>query len=273
MEKFVLLGVGNVAMNVVKLLDKSSTIYGTTRSADRIASLKSAGITPIQLGTGSLADKLPVEILKNANVLVSFPPDGTTDASCSQQCARARRIVYISSTGVYGQLSGRVNEVSPVDETNANARARLAAENCWRQMGAVVLRCPGLYGPESGLHLRLPTGTVKIPGDGKNFVSRIHLGDLARIILAIFEKGTKESLYVIGDMHPSSHLDTISYVCQKLNLALPGFAELSQVNETLRGNRKIDSSRLRTELDLELLYPSYREGYDSILSDLLHQQI
>jgi nucleoside-diphosphate-sugar epimerase len=258
----VLLGVGNVALHVAKLLSGQCTIYGTTRSSNRVAVLEAAGIVPLIVNDQSP----PKEIIDDANVLVSFPPDGTTDAAWSAACVDARRTVYISSTGVYGKTKGVINEESPVDVDDPNAKKRLDAEDIWRNLGAIVLRCPGLYGPESGMHLRLKSNGMKIPGDGTNYVSRIHLDDLATIVAACFENGKDSSTYVLGDLQPSTQLETISWLCEQMGLALPDFVSLSEVSPTLRGNRRIDSSKVLADFDLTLRYPTYREGYGEILN-------
>lgn len=259
-DSIVLLGVGNVAFHVAKLLSNRCTIFGTTRSVDRVPLLEAAGIQPIVVTEGAP----PEHLLAGANVLVSFPPDGTADKTWSSQCAGSRRIVYISSTGVYGKTEGVINEDSPVDRDDQRAAARIEAEGIWRQCGATILRCPGLYASETGMHLRM--SNLKIPGDGKNFVSRIHLDDLARIIVACFEKPMEGSTYVVGDLEPSTHLETITWLCKRMGIEVPGFVDLSEVSPTLRGNRRIDSSRLLKKLDITLQYPTYREGYGAILN-------
>lgn len=260
-ESFVLLGVGNTALHLARRLAGRCTIYGTTRSPERVSVLESAGIKPV-----IVENDFPLASLcENANVLVSFPPDGATDLVWSERCLSARRIIYISSTGVYGKTAGVIDENSPVDVSEPSAMRRLQAEELWREKAAVTLRCPGLYAAESGMHLRI--NQIKIPGDGSRFVSRIHLDDLACIIETCFMKERLElSTYVVGDLQPSTHLETITWLCQEMGAELPAFAPLDQVTPTLRGNRQIDSSRLLNELGITLQYPTYKEGYREILS-------
>lgn len=261
-DSIVLLGVGNVAFHLAKLLSPTCTIFGTTRSAEREVLLTAAGIRPLVVDGGTL----PEHVLLDANVLVSFPPDGITDKAWSSQCKGSRRIIYISSTGVYGKATGRIDEDSPVDTDDAKAVTRLEAEDVWRQCGATILRCPGLYASETGMHLRV--SHLKIPGDGTNYVSRIHLDDLARIIAACFKRSMESSTYVVGDLEPSTHLETITWLCQRMGVEVPPFAPLSDVSPTLRGNRQINSSRLLHELSITLQYPTYRDGYEAILNAL-----
>ena len=76
----------------------------------------------------------------------------------------------------------------------------------------------------------------------------------------------ENSTYVVGDLEPSTHLETITWLCNRMGLEVPGFADLSEVSPTLRGNRQIDASKLLHELNITLQYPSYRDGYGAILA-------
>jgi hypothetical protein len=56
----------------------------------------------------------------------------------------------------------------------------------------------------------------------------------------------------------------VDWLCQKLNLPFPASAPLSEVHETLRRNRRIDSSRALSRLGVSLKYPTYRDGLASL---------
>ncbi len=130
-------------------------------------------------GRRRAADALAAHVDESTWVVVTFPPDGVTDRAVARGVVRAAAVVYVSSTGVYGDVRGDVDDETPVRGTSARATARLGAEATWRDVGAVVVRAPGIYGPERGVHVRLARGTFRIPGDGTSFVSRIHVDDLA----------------------------------------------------------------------------------------------
>ena len=203
-----------------------------------------------------------------ADILVSFPPDGSTDAILAPACSSARCIIYISSTGVYGRTRGQIDDSTPADYSDERMRSRLEAESIWKEHGAIVLRVPGIYGPNSGLHKRLRQGKFKIPGDGSNLISRIHVEDLAAIILAIFEEGKlNDSTYLVGDQAPCSIREVVDWLCQKMELQLPESIPIEEVNATLRGSRSIDATRLLNELGLTLRFPDYKSGYEQCLSE------
>src|SRR5262249_59497719 len=92
----------------------------------------------------------------------------------------AARIVYVSSTGVYGPGRGAwVDESWPIAPITESGRARAAAEAALAEAAApwVALRAAGIYGPGRGLTDRIRAGTYRVIGDGTSHVSRIHLLD------------------------------------------------------------------------------------------------
>ena len=105
--------------------------------------------------------------------------------------------------------------------------------------------------------MRIREGKHRIPGDGSQHVSRIHVEDLVSFILAALEvPGT----FVIGDRDPAPHLEVVRFVCEKYGVPLPPFAPLDQVDETLRHDRRVDPSFALEKLRVTLRYPSYRDG-------------
>ncbi len=262
-RNLVLLGVGTAGWAVATLLKDKAQIVGTTRQPGKLFAFVENGIDPIVMPWPSAEVIEP--LTPGAEVLVSFPPDGTTDAILAPGCRSARSIIYISSTGVYGKTSGRIDDASEpiVDETS---KLRLEAEDIWRSIGATVLRAPAIYGPETGLHVRLREGKFAIPGDGSGLVSRIHVEDLARIADAVFQQGIRNETFVVGDLQPASHKEVVEWLCAKYNFPMPPYAPLGEVTAHLRSSRSVDSSRVLKTLGLELKYPTYKEGFAAFLS-------
>lgn len=263
-----LLGTGQVGKAVMEHARDGRRITASTRNPNRIFELADLKIEPLIMPLPSA--EIVASLAKDADMLVSFPPDGFTDKILAPACSGARNLIYISSTSVYGKKSGRIDDETEADSSDERARPRLEAESIWREHGAIVLRAPGIYGPNSGMHKRLRDGTYKLPEDGSNSVSRIHIDDLAEIILAIFDKGKmQDSTYVVGDESPCSLAEVANWLCAEMQIPLPPSVPLSEVNPTLRGNRAVDASRIIKELGVVLAYPSYREGYRQCLSESL----
>lgn len=272
MSKLVLLGVGNVATAVQELAVASGydTVYGTTRQTVKVELLERRGINPIVLDAPLSKDTLMAleTACEDADVIASFPPSSSSsdDEALSGTLRGAAKIVYVSSTGVYGGTTGIITETSQVDNDSPLSRARLEAEELWRSRGAIILRAPALYGPNYGLHMSLRAGKFKLPGDGKRYSSRIHLDDLAAIILAALSDGKPQSLYVVGDDRPTTHREVVEWLCNKMSVEFPESIPLEQAHATLRANRQICADKIKSELGIVLKYPSYVEGFEQCLS-------
>ena len=270
----VLLGLGNAAVAVVESARNCNyeQIIATTRSEEKREQLAKAGL---QVIFGSCADnsdyisRLALAVTKS-HVLVSFPPDGQSDAILAPVVKEAQKIVYISTTGVFGRAKGLIDENTPVDGRDEKTIHRLSAEKIWRDIGAIILRAPGLYGPTTGLHLRLKSGTYRLPGQGRNHISRIHLDDLASIVLAAFEKAKKSSLYVVGDSSPVPQIEVVEFLCSKLALPLPQSISLEDAHVTVRGDRQVVANKVLEELGVTLKYPTYKQGYEQCLAVTAH---
>ena len=237
-------------------------VTATTRSDARAASLRAIGATPL-VHARLDGDVLAAHVDDQTCVLVTLPPDGSADARLAPACSRAgaRAIAYVSSTGVYGGASGKVDGDTPVDRDAPRAAARLDAEDRWRSVGATILRAPAIYGPGRGLHLRLARGEVRLLGAGGNAISRVHVDDLAATLFALLQASTRDELYVIGDEEPAPNADVVAWICAALAIAAPEAEPAEAPDETLRHDRRADGSRIRERLGLTLAYPTYREGY------------
>ncbi len=266
-QKLFLLGVGQTAVNVAKLA-LNYQLYGTTRDKNKIQFLQSHSIHPILLDPNFSIEQqteLP-NFLVNAKILVSFPPDGKSDKLFAGLCSTSNTVIYISSTSVYGNHQGIVTETTNVDRETQSTKLRLEAEKYWLDKGAIVLRAPGLYWSNSGLHLRLLNGTYRLPEKGNNYISRIHLQDLARIILAAFAKPLDSgSIYLVGDLNPAPQKEVAEWLCQQMNIPLPPIAAPDTVSRFLTSNRRIDATKILNQLNIELQFPTYKEGYTECL--------
>jgi hypothetical protein len=272
-----LLGVGNVGLAAARYARSAFTatadpaaggssqrkIIGTTRDPKRIFDLFHENIEPVVMPWPSAEVIQP--LAQNAHVLVSFPPDGKTDAILAPACLQAESIVYISSTTVYGKQEGVILDTTAVEASDELAAPRIEAEKIWRAIGANVLRAPGIYGPQSGLHKRLLDGTYKLPGDGNRMSSRIHIDDLVQFIFALFASGKQGETYVVGDALPATHREVAAWLCNRMGVPAPAESPLDAVHHTLRGNRSIDASRALGDLNVKLKYPTYKEGYEACL--------
>jgi nucleoside-diphosphate-sugar epimerase len=205
-------------------------------------------------------------MVDGADVLVTFPPDGETDEALAAVMGRARSVVYVSSTGVYGERVGRIDEETPTDAREPKAAARLRAETLWRDAGAVALRAAGIYGPGRGLHRRIIDGSFRLPGDGSRVVSRVHVDDLAAMALGCLERGPRGEVFVAADDAPVPQGEVVRGLCAWLGLPPPATVALSDAPETLRHDRAVINERVKRATGLRLRYPTWREGFAQCLS-------
>lgn len=243
--------------------DPRGVVIGTTRRAGQASALARLGIRAL------VADPLAAEtiepVVDGAHVVVTFPPDGVTDRALAGSCARASAVVYISSTAVYGAWRGVVDDTTPIAPDSVRARARVEAEDTWRRAGATVLRAPGLYGSETGLHVRIRNGTHRVPGDGSGLVSRIHLDDLASFVVAALRSPAKGEVFVVGDRAPAPHAEVVQWLCDRLGVPFPPSVVNGEAPESLRGSRAVDAKAALERFAVVLRYPTYREGFAEAL--------
>ena len=203
---------------------------------------------------GRSREEVVVEGLKN--VLDALPPD-------------TGRIVFISSTGVYGDMAGaRVDEQSPCRPAREAGRLLLAAEQLLSQhpLGprSVILRLAGLYGPG-----RLPPladlssgAPLAVPAD--SLVNLIHVEDAATAVLAAESRAQPPCMYLVSDGHPIDRRRYLSHLAELSGLPPPRFCDSSTAAVGARsrraGNKRISNARLVAELGVAFAYPTYLEG-------------
>lgn len=260
-DRVLVLGCGYAGAAVARLArERGLSVLTHVRSDARAIALRAEGFEVLQrasLGPNDAA--LSNAVTASTHVVVAFPPDGSTDASIAPLLARAAAVTYVSSTGVYGDLRGVIDDTTALpDPPSARAAKILDAEDVYRQVGATVLRCPGIYGPERGLHMRVVRGEHEIPGDGTRYLSRIHVVDLAQLVIA--SAALRGATMVVGDDEPARHIDVVSFICTSWAVPMPPSVPLESVHESLRADRRVDASRALAETNVVLRYPTYREG-------------
>jgi len=261
-KRVVVLGCGYAGAAVARLARAHGhEVLTQVRSAARAAALRAEGFEVREVPAIDDAFVTALAVDEDTHVVIAFPPDGVTDARLGPQLARAGAITYVSSTGVYGDHRGVVDDLTPVAHASERAAKILAAEQAYRASSATVLRCPGIYGPDRGLHVRMLKGEHRIPGDGTRHLSRIHIDDLAQLVLASGAAAeARGETYVVGDAEPAAQIDVVRFIAESYRLPLPPHVPLESVHESLRADRRVDASRVLGALGVTLRHPSYREG-------------
>lgn len=200
-------------------------------------------------------------------VLHSIPslPDGEDRTVLAGLEGRAQRVVYLSTTGVYGDAE-IVDETTPIAPRNPREQARADTEAAVLQgpWESLVLRPAAIYGLGRGVHVSMAQGKYTLMGDGGNFISRIHVDDLARIAAAAIESDLTGA-YPVADEHPCTSREIADYCSQHFGLAPAVSVDVNAVPPTRRNNRQVDGRAIVRLLGLQLAYPSYRTMYDAMV--------
>ena len=247
-----ILGCGYTGVRVAaRLLARGERVIAASREPEKLQHLP--GVQAIRFG-----DPLPIE--PGTRVLHSLP------VPFAAQIHGAARLVYLSTTGVYGgQLT--VNESTPVSPRNAREQSRVDEE---RDVAAacanhLILRPAAIYGPRRGVHISLLEGKHRYWDEGLNYISRIHVEDLAALTEAALFSDLTGS-YPVADDEPARAIDITRFCCALLNLPVPPPERGLPGEDTRRANRRVDGSAIRNALGVNLRFPSYRSGIPAALA-------
>jgi len=224
------------------------------------------------------------EIAQAEAVLCSVPPDAEGDPALRlllpalQASPALRWVGYLSSTSVYADRAGGwVDERSAADATEAAGVRRLRAEAQWRALAeergiaSALFRLPGLYGPGRNALLQLAQGRARhVVRPGLVF-NRLHVDDLATVVIASMQRPCVDGLYLPADDEPAPPKEVLAFAAQLGGFAMPPAVAWDDpaLSQTLRrfyeSNKRIDSRGTREALGWQPRFPSYREGLRDLL--------
>jgi hypothetical protein len=261
-------GLGYSSQAVARMaIEQGYSVAGTVRSQEKCDALKAHGINAFVFG------KVPADIIENSShILSSIPPqEGAGDMVIPYLPHSNKWLGYFSTTGVYGDYEGQwVDEESDPRPNNDRLKRRLEAESQWRERGGHVFRLAGIYGTgRSAVDDVLAGKARRIDKPGQVF-SRIHVYDIAQIVLASMNKPNRGAIYNVCDNEPAPAHEVVQFACKLLDREAPPLipfdrAELSSMGkEFYSANRRVKNKRIKQELGVKLQYPTYREGLKAI---------
>lgn len=221
-------------------------------------------------------------------VLYTVPPpaDVQGDPRLARFLAMAKpkpeRIVYISTSGVYGDCAGDlVSESRSAAPVTARARRRFAAEQLLQEecsksgIACIILRVPGIYGPgRLGLD-RIGAGEPQVMESEANPGNRIHIDDLATAAIAALERSIDGGIYNVGDGDFRSSTWFAQTVARLAGLPPPPLISRAQALVTLpasrlsflQESRRLDTRRMHEVLGVRLRYADAEEGIRASLRE------
>ena len=284
-----IIGCGYVGRRVAALLrERGDPVTGIVRGEESAKAMAGLGIESLRLDLAH--DALDALRCAGERVFHFAPPPGTGTkdpamARLLDSFARQghpSRLVYISTTGVYGDCDGAwVDETWPPRPRAPRAVRRWDAERRLQRWsddsGAelVILRVAGIYACD-----RLPLARIR---DAQPVVSleeapwsnRIHIDDLVAVCLAAMERAPAGALYNVCDGNPSTMTDYFCRVADAAGLPRPPQIPLAEAPgqvsagmlSYLRESRRLSNRRMRDELGIRLRYPTLDDGLDACFPD------
>ncbi|MGZ3184678.1 MAG: NAD-dependent epimerase/dehydratase family protein [Telluria sp.] len=272
--RLLVVGCGDVGMRLLPLVARRFRVFAVTSQSGRCAELRAAGAVPVVANLDEPWTLRRLAGLADQVVHLAPPPgQGERDTRTRALCAalgRGTRLVYVSTTGVYGDCGGALfDETRPVAPRNARARRRVDAERvlrAWarRTHGRLsILRVPGIYARDRLPEKRLREGTPALRDEDDVYTNHIHADDLARAVAQALLRGAPNRVYHAVDdtrMKMGQYFDAVA---DALGLARPprlARAELEQAVSPMllsfmSESRRLDNTRLRAELGVRLRYP------------------
>jgi len=287
--KTTIVGCGDIGVRLARrLLDQGHEVAGWVRSRGSVEAVTGLGIHAHGVDLDRADRPLPGLAGQQVYYLVPPPPAGREDTRVARlldgmACAGApRRVVYLSTSGVYGDCRGAwVDEERPPAPRADRAWRRLDAERRWQAWCAacgvelVILRVAGIYGPGKLPVKRLRSGQPMVAEADSPITNHIHSQDLVRVCLAAMQRGRNGEVYNVSDGHPGTMTGYFNQVADALGLPRPPVISLAEAQSRLspgmrsylRESRRLNNRKLLGELGVALEYPDLEQGLTASLPE------
>lgn len=284
-----ILGCGYLGQRVAaRYLKDGIAITGAVRSRRSAERLEKRGVVPLLVDL----DRKSLQHFPAAGgrLFHFIPPaaEGSIDSRTAnlvngfRSQGSPRRLVYLSTTGVYGNCAGDWVDESrlPAPEL-PRALRRWDAEqslHIWsRQSGCelVILRVAGFYGPGKLPLERLRRRLPMVCQEEAPFSNRIHIDDLVRVCVAAMERGRTGEVYNISDGHPTTMTDYFDRIADLAGLARAPKIPLKEARRQLspgmlsymQESRRLLNGKMLDELGISLQFPDLASGLAACFPD------
>lgn len=276
--RILIIGCGDIGLRVAKQLIRHYKVFALTSQASRFAELRAVGATPL-LGDLDEPNSLWRLSAIAETVIHLVPPQnrGRLDQRTrnlirilSQRPNQVRRLIYVSTTGVYGNHSGaHVRETTPVQPESERAWRRVDAERVLRLwapshgVSLTILRVPGIYAMDRLPLERIEAKTPALVPEEDAYSNHIHSEDLARLVCAAVYHGKPQRVINACDGGETKMGDYFDQVADAFALARPPRLPAQELQSLvspmlwsfMRESRRVTNPRL-SELKTVLRYPS-----------------
>lgn len=276
MRRILIVGFGDVAERLVRMYAGQAELIGMIRRPERAVELRALGVRP---RVGDLDRPSTLRHLPRVDAVVHLAPPpaaGETDPRTAQLLRALgprppRALVYVSTSGVYGDCGGRwVCETRPVAPVTGRAVRRVDAERQLRAWGrdrgvrVSILRAPGIYAADRLPLARIRRGTPALVADEDSYTNHIHADDLARLVWAALFRGRAQRVYHAVDAQPLKMGDWFDSCADTFDLPRPPRIPRTEAEQVLseallsflRESRRLSNARTVRELRMRYRYPA-----------------
>jgi len=250
------------------LIKKAKNYFNSISVATRsIPSLKLKNINYINFYDVKEVSK----ILENSIIISTVPPNHKNEDPVLKVYKNYFKrynsaFGYISSTSVYGR--GTIFEDTKVNPNSKRGMIRVNVEKEWKKYckSIKIFRSGGIYGINRHPMLSYLKGNIEIAVKPEHYTNRVHVQDLANIILYALSKSVSSEVINVVDPNPSIGFEAIRFVANSLQLRDPipvhyRKANLSEMRKSFFETSKIvRSSVINKKFKYDFLYPYYAES-------------
>ena len=277
-------GLGFTASRLaLRLLKAGWRISGTTRSLENVEKWTSMGIeTYLFDGTATISAKEDL-FSDITHLIASIPPTDLGELPLlfhQKQLVSAEKLrwaAYLSTPAVYGDRGGAlVSEADFPQPGSRRGERRLEAENSWldalknNSTSIQIMRLAGIYGPGRNVIDQVLGGRARIIEKQDQVFNRIHVDDIGTILMASMDRPKDGAIYNVADQEACPSGDVVRFACSLVGITPPEpilfeDAELSEMAKSFYSEcKRLVTDKIKNELGVELQYPTYREGLESI---------
>ena len=277
--KILLAGCGDIGQRLGENLALQHECFGLRRDIKKI----SGPIIPLQ---ANLTDRPQIlSILKQEFdvIVATLTPDEFTEsgykrayidtASSLAEVLKItpkmpRLVIWVSSTGVYGENHKWVDEESPTDPNTFSGNALLKAEQIISDLpcDTCVVRFSGIYGNTTKGILKSVLNGVGRPKLPLQWSNRIHFDDCVGTLKHLIENHASgfslESIYIATDCEPVTQHELRKWISAQLKITLTEQPSGGPIRRRLSNKRLLDSGYV-------FKFPTFREGYKSLIADTI----
>lgn len=283
MQKILIIGSGDVARRILPHLAGRYRVFALLRNAARAKDWRADGVQPLIADLDERCSLDRIAGLADVVLHLAPPPNqGLVDlrtkhllAALGKGKSLPRRLIYVSTTGVYGDCGGAlIDETRRLNAESPRAARRIDAEQTLRAWGrrngvtVSILRAPGIYAADRLPLERLEKGLPALLAADDVFTNHIHAEDLAAACVAAIRHGAANRAYNAvddSDLKMADYFDQVAdaFACPRApRLSRTAAAALLSPMQMsfMRESRRIANRRIKQELKLRLAFPSVSDG-------------